>query len=121
MRMSDWSSDVCSSDLALPALAEGEYYHHDLIGLPCVSTDGRDIGHVAAVENFGAGDLLQIEKPDRQRFMVPLTVHAVAAGNEAGVTVEASTYERRVGAKEVSPCKTWGSPQPSQKKKTRTT
>src|SRR3546814_10372384 len=52
---------------ALPALGEGEYYHHDLIGLPCVSTDGRAIGHVAAVENFGAGDILEIEKPEDRK------------------------------------------------------
>lgn len=43
---------------ALPPLAEGEYYHHDLLGLPCVSTDGSAIGHVAAIENFGAVDIL---------------------------------------------------------------
>src|SRR3546814_6729121 len=44
-------------------LGEGEYYHHDLIGLPCVSTDGAVLGHVVAVENFGAGDIIEIEKP----------------------------------------------------------
>ena len=30
-----------------------------------------------AVENFGAGDILEIEKPDRRTFMVPLTPVAV--------------------------------------------
>ena len=29
---------------ALPALAEGEYYHADLLGLPAVSTDDTDVG-----------------------------------------------------------------------------
>lgn len=67
---------------ALPALGEGEYYHHDLLGLPCVSTDGAAIGHVAAVENFGAGDILEIEKPDRKRFMVPMTEKAVPEWGE---------------------------------------
>jgi 16S rRNA processing protein RimM len=78
---------------ALPPLGPGEYYHHDLIGLPCVSTDGSAIGHVAAVENFGAGDILEIEKPDGKRFMVPMTVQAVPAWNEDGVTVEAGFVE----------------------------
>ena len=67
---------------ALPTLGEGEYYHHDLLGLPCVSTDGAAIGHVAAVENFGAGDILEIEKPDRKRFMVPMTEKAVPEWGE---------------------------------------
>jgi 16S rRNA processing protein RimM len=56
---------------ALPALAEGEYYHADLIGLPCVDASGAPLGTVAAVENFGAGDLLEIEKPDGKRALIP--------------------------------------------------
>lgn len=62
---------------ALPPLGEGEYYHHDLLGLPCVTASGQAIGHVAAVENFGAGDIIEIEKPDGRRFMVPMTAQAV--------------------------------------------
>jgi len=56
---------------ALPPLAEGEYYHADLIGLPCETAAGEPLGHVVAVEDFGAGDLLEIEKPDGRRTMVP--------------------------------------------------
>lgn len=56
---------------ALPPLGEGEYYHADLIGLPCEGPDGESFGHVAAVENFGAGDILEIERPDGRRTMVP--------------------------------------------------
>lgn len=58
---------------ALPPLGEGEYYHTDLIGLPAVSTAGSDIGRVVAVENFGAGDVLEIERADGKRFMVPMS------------------------------------------------
>ena len=57
----------------LPALGEGEYYHADLIGLPVVSTEGEALGIVVVVENFGAGDLLEIEKADGKRFMVPMS------------------------------------------------
>lgn len=56
---------------ALPALGEGEYYHADLIGLPCVDASGAPLGAVVAVENFGAGDLLEIEKPDGKRALIP--------------------------------------------------
>ena len=56
---------------ALPPLEEGEYYHADLIGLPCEAPDGAALGAVVAVENFGAGDLLEIEKPDGKRAMLP--------------------------------------------------
>ncbi len=56
---------------ALPPLEEGEYYHADLIGLPCQSAAGEALGRVVAVEDFGAGDILEIEKPDGRRSMVP--------------------------------------------------
>ncbi len=57
---------------ALPPLEEGEYYHADLIGLPCLSTDAQPLGTVVAVDNFGAGDVIEIERPDGKRFMVPM-------------------------------------------------
>ncbi len=55
----------------LPPLDEGEYYHADLIGLPCETEAGELLGRVVAVENFGAGDLLEIEKPDGKKSLIP--------------------------------------------------
>lgn len=50
---------------ALPDVDEEDgYYHADLIGLEAVSSDGKVYGRVVAVENFGAGDLLEIAPPD---------------------------------------------------------
>ena len=56
---------------ALPALEDGEYYHADLIGLRCEDRDGNAAGIVAAVENFGAGDLLEIEREGGKRSLIP--------------------------------------------------
>jgi 16S rRNA processing protein RimM len=61
----------------LPPLADGEYYHADLIGLAAASVDGEPLGHVVTVENFGAGDILEIERPTGRRFMVPITACAI--------------------------------------------
>ncbi|MCB2064727.1 MAG: 16S rRNA processing protein RimM [Novosphingobium sp.] len=61
----------------LPPLDAGEYYHADLIGLAAISDAGEALGTVVAVENFGAGDILDIEKPDGKRFMVPMIEAAV--------------------------------------------
>jgi len=55
----------------LPPLEEGEYYHADLIGLPCVDQRGNPLGMVVAVENFGAGDLLEVERPNGPRSLIP--------------------------------------------------
>ncbi|MGE5563901.1 MAG: ribosome maturation factor RimM [Bacillota bacterium] len=56
---------------ALPPLEEGEYYHADLIGLPAEDGNGSRLGTVVAVENYGAGDLLEIEMSDGARSLVP--------------------------------------------------
>jgi len=63
---------------ALPPLAEGEYYHADLIGLPAVSTQDEPLGLVVAVENFGAGDVVEVERPGGKRFMVPIAAVEIA-------------------------------------------
>jgi 16S rRNA processing protein RimM len=46
----------------LPAATEGEYYHADLVGLRAEDEAGQLIGSVVAVQNYGAGDLLEIRR-----------------------------------------------------------
>ena len=45
----------------LPPPEAEEFYHIDLIGLPVFDTQGAQLGTVAAVHNFGAGDLLEVQ------------------------------------------------------------
>ena len=68
---------------SLPPLGEGEYYHIDLIDLPVETAAGDAVGEVVAVENFGAGDIIEIKKPDGKTFMVPLKFADVNAANIA--------------------------------------
>jgi 16S rRNA processing protein RimM len=56
---------------ALPPLEEGEYYHADLIGLPAVDRDGKPVGNVVAIENYGAGDLLEIRLDGGKTALIP--------------------------------------------------
>ena len=74
---------------ALPPLGEGEYYYADLIGLPANSSEGEALGTCVAVENFGAGDVIEIEKPDGSRFMVPMRAEAVPEWSDLGIVVDA--------------------------------
>jgi len=63
---------------ALPEVAEEDtFYHADLIGLPVEDTDGRALGRVVAVHDFGAGDLLEVESPDGESRVLPFTRAAV--------------------------------------------
>ncbi len=75
---------------ALPPLAEGEYYHADLIGLSAVSDSGEALGTCVAVENFGAGDVLEIERPDGKRFMVAMRPEAVIEWDAERVVISAA-------------------------------
>ena len=78
---------------ALPPLEAGEYYHADLLGLPAVSSDGTALGEVSAVENFGAGDVLEITRPTGKRFMVPMRIEAVPEWDEARIVITAAFAE----------------------------
>ena len=80
---------------ALPPLADGEYYHTDLLGLPVVSTEGEALGTVVAIDDFGAGDVIEIERPSvddkpGKRFMVPMCPEAVPEWDADRLIVEAS-------------------------------
>ncbi|GGO98232.1 ribosome maturation factor RimM [Stakelama pacifica] len=78
---------------ALPPLEEGEYYHVDLLGLPVIDEDGMSIGTVVAIEDFGAGDVIEIERPNGKRFMVPMRDEAVPDWNEDRLIVSAAFAE----------------------------
>ena len=59
-----------------------------MIGLPCLSSEGEALGEIIAIENFGAGDVIEIRRPpvegkSGKRFMVPM--HAVALDSEQAV------------------------------------
>jgi 16S rRNA processing protein RimM len=50
-----------------------EFYHADLIGLDAISPAGERLGAVVAVQNFGAGDILEIAPPRGATLLVPFT------------------------------------------------
>jgi 16S rRNA processing protein RimM len=58
----------------LPDPGEDEYYHADLVGLEVRDPGGDLIGHVRAVLDHGAGDLLEVHGPGlRQTVLIPFT------------------------------------------------
>ena len=69
---------------ALPEPEDEEYYYADLIGLAVEDRAGAPLGRVAAVQNFGAGDILEIERPDQGILLVPFTKAAVPLVDPAG-------------------------------------
>jgi 16S rRNA processing protein RimM len=57
---------------------DSEFYHSDLIGLVAVSGDGAALGKVVAVQNYGAGDLLEVRpSTGGPTVLVPFTAEIV--------------------------------------------
>ena len=56
-----------------PPEDEDEFLHADLLGCSVLGPDGTALGTVTAVENYGAGDLLDIETPDGRSVLMPFT------------------------------------------------
>jgi len=79
---------------ALPPLGEGEYYHVDLMGLPVVDETGAPLGQVIAVDDYGAGDVIEIEMAEGKRFMVPMRAEAVPEWNAERLVVAELFIER---------------------------
>ena len=70
---------------ALPPTEEDEFYLTDLIGLPVQTVDGTVLGRVKAVQNFGAGDILEIEGgAGRKGLYLPFTREVVPVVDIAG-------------------------------------
>ena len=62
----------------LPSLPDDEYYHADLIGIEVYDTGGVLLGTVKLVQDHGAGDLLEIQRPgSSETVLLPFTIAAV--------------------------------------------
>lgn len=62
----------------LPALPDDEFYYSDLLGLAVFDTGGSALGKVAAVQNHGAGDILEIRGPGQKgSLLLPFTREVV--------------------------------------------
>jgi 16S rRNA processing protein RimM len=66
---------------------DGTFYHTDLIGLSVVTRDKEAFGEIIGVQNFGAGDILEIRRGDGSTLMLPFTQAAVPEIDLAGGTI----------------------------------
>lgn len=58
---------------ALPKTDEDEFYITDLISLSVRNMAGEDVGRIAAVQDFGGGDLVEIRPSKGKTYFVPFT------------------------------------------------
>jgi len=68
---------------ALPETGEEEFYHADLIGLEVRDSEGRVLGKVSGLHNFGASDVLEFARPDGDSVHLAFTKETVPVLNIA--------------------------------------
>ncbi|MGO9458556.1 MAG: ribosome maturation factor RimM [Rhodomicrobium sp.] len=94
-------TELFVSRAMLPPAGAGEYYHSDLIGLTAVSAEGEVLGEIVAVQNYGAGDLLELRPASgRQTEFVPFeSAYVPKVDLEAGrVTIVRPVYKEEKSA-----------------------
>jgi 16S rRNA processing protein RimM len=70
---------------------EGEFYHADLVGLAVRDETGEPVGKVFAVQNYGGGDILEIQYQGRKGVLIPFTQAAVPVVDVSGGFVAIDT------------------------------
>ena len=60
-----------------PETSGDEFYCADLVSLAVEDVDGTRLGRVTAVLNHGAGDIIEVDIPGRDRLLVPLNRSSV--------------------------------------------
>lgn len=69
----------------LPQLEDG-FYYDDLIGMKVVDTAGAPVGEVTGLDDFGAGDLLDIKPEGKPSFYLPFAdIYVVGIDEENGI------------------------------------
>ena len=71
----------------LPSTEEEEFYHADLVGLRAEDPEGRLLGEVRAIHNFGAGDVIEIVRSDGGNIFLPFTHETVPTIDVAGARI----------------------------------
>lgn len=72
----------------LPEPEEEEFYYADLIGLEARGPNGNHFGRVINLENFGAGDILEIRLPEGDTHLIPFTkLNVPVIDKEAGFLI----------------------------------
>jgi 16S rRNA processing protein RimM len=74
----------------LEAKEEGEFFHHELVGLRVMTGSGDEVGTVVGVYEARSSDLLEVSRAEGSSLMVPFVGHIVKSVDlEAGtITIE---------------------------------
>ncbi len=76
----------------LPTPDKDEFYIADLIGMMCFDSDNKEVGKVIAAQNFGAGDLLEIQPAtnfsEDESFYLPFNDDTILDITDNKITIQ---------------------------------
>ena len=72
----------------MPAAAADEFYRADLVGLRAIDSNGHTVGTISAVDNYGAGDILELRVDgSSETELIPFAAAYVPSVNVAAGTI----------------------------------
>jgi 16S rRNA processing protein RimM len=63
----------------LPELPEGEYYHHQLLGMSVVDEAGKTLGKLTDILETGANDVYVVKTSEGQELLLPAVDEVILA------------------------------------------
>jgi 16S rRNA processing protein RimM len=57
----------------IPGLSEGEYYHHECIGMKVFDESGKLVGEIKEILESSAHDIFVVKTVDNQEVLIPAT------------------------------------------------
>jgi 16S rRNA processing protein RimM len=68
---------VCVRADEIPDLGEGEYYHHEILGMKVVDEGGALIGFITDILESAAHDIFVVQTEDKKEVLIPMTDEVV--------------------------------------------
>lgn len=88
-------TELCVDADQLPEIEDTDsFYYHNLVGMDVADKSGAPLGTIKAVENYGAGDLLDIQFKTGERFLLPFTKDTVPDISDYQATIQ--NYEEYI-------------------------
>jgi 16S rRNA processing protein RimM len=55
----------------IPPLPEGEYYHHQILGLRVITDEGQELGTITGILDIGSTDIYVVRSESKKEILLP--------------------------------------------------
>ena len=86
-------AEIYMDESDLPDLDEDEIYHKDLQQMDIMDEQGTKIGQVKSIQNFGAGDLIEVKPISGKSFYIPFNENYVLDIDTESKQMKVTNYQ----------------------------